>query len=175
MGVSFGGAIALGLAVEYPDRLGSLILNGVEARFRRTIGSTIARRALERFPLPCDSPFINQFFHLLYGAKPEPGALLDFVVGTIWETDQSVMAQRLAQLESFDVSDRLWRVEVPTLVLAGTNDVIVPLARQRALAEGMAGSRFEVIANAGHIGFVTHCTQFVRNVRRHLGGVKAAV
>ena len=63
----------------------------------RRIGSSIARRALERFPLPRDNPFINQFFHLLYGAKPEPGPLVDFVVDRIWETDQSVMAQRLAQ------------------------------------------------------------------------------
>jgi len=175
LGVSFGGAIALEFAVEYPHRLCSLILNGVEARFHRTIASTIARRALERFPLPCDSPFINQFFHLLYGAKPEPGPLLDFVVNSIWETDQSVMAQRLAQLESFDVLDRLGRVDVPTLVLAGASDVIVPVARQRALAEGISGSRFEVIENAGHVGFVTHRAQVVRDVRRHLRGVKAAV
>ena len=93
---------------------------------------------LERFPLPSDNRFVNQFFHLLYGAKPEPGPLVDFVVDRIWETDQSVMAQRLAQLESFDVSDRLWKIDVPTLVLAGARDVIVPVARQQSA--GRAGS-----------------------------------
>jgi len=174
-GVSFGGAVALELAVEYPHRLGGLILHGVEARFRTTLGSKIARQVLERFPLPDDNRFINQFFHLLYGAKPKPGPLVDFVVNGIWETQQSVMARRLALLESFDVSDRLWRIEVPTLVLAGLRDIIVPASRQRTLAQGILGAQFEVIDNAGHIGFLTHTTEVARNVRRHLRRVKAAV
>jgi 3-oxoadipate enol-lactonase len=173
-GVSFGGAIALELAVEYPHRLGGLIVHSAEARFRTTLGSTIARQVLERFPLPDDNRFINQFFHLLFGAKPKPGPLVDFVVSGIWETQQSVMAQRLVLLESFDVSDRLWRIEVPTLVLAGLRDIIVPASHQRALAQGILGAQFEVIENAGHIGFLTHTADVVRNVRRHLRRVKAA-
>jgi 3-oxoadipate enol-lactonase/4-carboxymuconolactone decarboxylase len=175
LGVSFGGAIALEFAAEHPHRLGALILNGVEARFHRTIASSIARRALERFPLPRDNPFINQFFHLLYGTKPEPGPLLDFVVDRIWDTDQSVIAQRLAQLESFDISERLWRVGAPTLVLAGARDVIVPVGRQRMLAEKIAGARFQIIPDAGHVAFLTHRAEVVRGVRRHLRGVKASV
>jgi pimeloyl-ACP methyl ester carboxylesterase len=175
LGVSFGGAIALEYAVQHPQRLSALVLNGVEARFHRTIGFTIARRTLERYPLPVDSPFINQFFHLLYGAKPEPGPLVDFVVDRIWQTDQKVIADRLAKLELFDVSDRLWRIDAPTLVLAGARDVIVPVARQRALAEGIAGARFETIGSAGHVGFLTHRAEVVREIRRHLRAVKTAV
>jgi pimeloyl-ACP methyl ester carboxylesterase len=174
-GVSFGGAIALELAAQHPQSLGGLIVHGAEARFHPTLGSAIARRVLERFPLPSDNPFVNQFFHLLHGTKPEPGPLVDFVVERIWETDQSVIAQRLAQLESFDVSDRLWRIEVPTLVLAGGRDVIVPAVRQRALAETISGARFENIDDAGHIGFLTHRSIVGRSVRRHLRQVKAAV
>jgi pimeloyl-ACP methyl ester carboxylesterase len=175
LGVSFGGAIALELAAQFPQRIGALILNGVEARFHRTIGSSIARRALERFPLPRDNPFINQFFHLLYGSKPEPGPLVDFVVDRIWDTDQSVIAQRLAQLETFDVSDRLGQINAPTLVLAGARDVIVPVARQRGLAEGIFGATFEVIPDAGHVAFLTHRAEMIRGIRRHLRGVKTAV
>jgi 3-oxoadipate enol-lactonase len=174
-GVSFGGAVALEMAIEHPDRLGALIVQGADARFRSTIGSSIARRVLERFPLPRDNGFVNQFFNLLHGVKPEPGPLTDFVVECIWETDQSIMAQRLAQIENFDVTDRLWRIEVPTLVLAGSRDVIVPAARQKALAQSIAGARLESVEGAGHIGFLTHRTEVVRHVRRHLLKVKASV
>jgi 3-oxoadipate enol-lactonase len=174
-GVSFGGTIALELAVEHPDRLGALIVHGAQARFQPNLGSRIARRVLERFPLPPDSCFVNQFFHLLHGTRPEPGPLVDFIVDRIWETDQSVMAERLALLESFDVSDRLWKIDVPALVLAGSRDVIVPPERQRSLAEEVSGARFGLIENSGHIGFLTHCDQVVHQVRRYLNRVKAAV
>jgi 3-oxoadipate enol-lactonase len=172
MGVSFGGAIALELAADFPHKIEALIVQGAEAKFRTSLGSMIARRVLERFPLPEDSPFINQFFNLLHGGKPEPGPLSDFVVERCWETDQSVMARRLALLESFDVSDRLWRIEVPTLVLAGSRDAIVPASRQRALASGIGGARFELLEGAGHVGFLTHQAEIVRHVSRFVRGAK---
>jgi 3-oxoadipate enol-lactonase len=165
-GVSFGGAIALELAVVHPERIGALVVQGVEARFRASLGASIARRVLERFPLPSDNRFVNQFFNLLHGGRPEPGPLVDFVVEQCWGTDQGVMAQRIALLETFDVSDRLWRISVPTLVLAGSRDVIVPPARQRALAAAIPGAGFELIEGAGHVGFLTHRTAVVERVRK---------
>jgi len=175
MGVSFGGAVALEFAVRYPQAVSSLIVNGADSRFRTTIASTIARRVLERYPLPSNSPFVNQFFHLLYGRKPDPGPVVDFVTERIWETDQGVMARRLAQLESFDVCEELWRIDVPTLVLAGARDVIVPTARQRLLADAIPGARFQAIEDAGHVGFLTHRAEVVRAVRRHFARIAARV
>jgi 3-oxoadipate enol-lactonase len=171
-GVSFGGAIALELAVNQPQRIGALIVQGAEARFRASLGATIARRVLERFPLPSDNRFVNQFFNLLHGSKPEPGPLVDFVVERCWETDQSVMARRIALLEGFDVSDRLWQIDVPTLVLAGSRDVIVPPARQRALASAIPGARFQLLEGAGHVGFLTHRAETARQVRKLLRSLK---
>jgi pimeloyl-ACP methyl ester carboxylesterase len=171
-GVSFGGAIALELAVTQPQRLGALVLQGVEPRFRTTLGATIARRVLERFPLPSDNRFVNQFFNLLHGGKPEPGPLVDFVVERCWETDQSVMAERIALLETFDVTDRLWRIDVPTLVLAGSRDAIVPPVRQRALAAAIPGAGFELLEGAGHVGFLTHRKEVARRVRKLLRPVR---
>ena len=118
--------------------------------------------------MPSDNRFVNQFFNLLHGGKPEPGPLVDFVVERCWETDQSVMARRIALLEAFDVSDRLWRIDVPTLVLAGSRDVIVPPSRQRALAAAIPGAGFETLEGAGHVGFLTHRTEVARRVRKLL-------
>lgn len=167
-GVSFGGAVALELAVRHPGSLGGLVVQGAEAQFRGGLGTRIARRVLERFPLPSDNGFVNQFFNLLHGGKPEPGALPEFVVRRCWETDQGVMAGRLRALEGFDVSERLWQIDVPTLVLAGTRDVVVPPARQRTLAESIPGARFAALEGAGHIGFLTHRDEVARHVHRLL-------
>lgn len=175
MGVSFGGAVALELAVQRPRGVSALIVQGVEERFRISLGSTILRRVLDNHPLPADSPFINQFLNLLHAKKPEPGPRTEFVVSRIWETPQAVIAQRLAHLEHFDVSDRLWMIDAPTLVLGGSGDVIIPVGRQKRLAQEISGARFESIEGAGHIGFVTHANQMATQVHEHLQRVKASV
>ena len=89
-----------------------------------------------------------------------------------WETDQSVMAKRLAMLDSFDVSDRLWRLDAPTLVLAGSRDIIIPARRQATLALGISGARFQVLEGAGHIGFLTHQGEIASHVARFVRGAK---
>ncbi|WP_435009770.1 alpha/beta fold hydrolase [Tundrisphaera lichenicola] len=165
-GVSFGGAVALEYAVDHPHQVGRLVLSGVESRFQTTLASTIARRVLERFPLPADNPFVNQFFNLFHGGKPESAAMARFVIERCWETDQGVMARRLAMLESFDIADRLWQLESPTLVLGGSRDVVVPPDRQKALASSISGARFERIEGAGHVGFLTHSSDVAQHVEK---------
>jgi pimeloyl-ACP methyl ester carboxylesterase len=50
-----------------------------------------------------------------------------------------------------DFADRLGRIAVPTLVLAGENDPLVPPARaKRDVAERIAGALFVMLRNAGH-------------------------
>jgi len=166
LGVSFGAAVALEMAIEFPKSVGSLMLSGGEARFRPNLGSTILLRAMERLPLPRDSAFLNQFFNILHGRRPEPGPIVDFLAQRCWETDQGVIAGRLRGLDGFDITDRLWEIDVPTLVLGGTKDVVVPLARQRALAEGIPSSKFAMIDGAGHVGFLTHRAEFASNLGR---------
>lgn len=175
LGVSFGGAVALELAVEQPHILDTLVVQGIEPKFRATTASAIVRHVLERYALPPDSPFVNQFLNLLYARKPEPGPAHDVVVDRIWQTPQSVIADRLAQLEQFDVTDRLWRLDVPTLVLAGAKDAIIPASRQRRLAQEISGARFEAIDGAGHIAFVTHADAMSVQVQAHLERIKAHV
>jgi pimeloyl-ACP methyl ester carboxylesterase len=59
--------------------------------------------------------------------------------------------------------------------LAGERDVIVPATRQRILADGISGARFQTIPDAGHVAFLTHRAEVVRDIRRHLRAVKTSV
>ncbi len=155
-GVSFGGVVALELALEHPGSVGALALYGVPERFQASLGSTILMRTLERLPLPSNSAFLNQFFNVVVGRRPEPGPLVDFLVKRCWDTDQSVVSGRLRSLEVFDVRDRLWKFDGPSVVMAGTRDVCVPIARQEYLANCLPNGRFKMVEGAGHVGFLTH-------------------
>jgi len=165
-GASFGGAVALDLAIRFPRSVGALALFGAESRFSANLGSTILLRALERLPLPRTSPFLNQFFNVLHGCRPEPGPLVDFIVRRCWETDQGIVAGRLRGLEGFDLSERLWEIEAPSLVMAGSKDVVVPIARQKALASRLPESSFAPLDGAGHVGFLTHRSEVASLVSR---------
>ena len=166
MGVSFGGAVGARAGGRISLQGGNADRSGSRARFRTTLGSKITRRILDRYPLPSDNAFVNQFFNLLHGPKREPSPLAEFIVERCWETDQNVMARRLAALESFDVSDRLWRIDAPTLILAGSHDAIIPPTRQAALASLIPGAHFEKLEGAGHVGFLTHQREIAGAVAR---------
>ena len=107
MGVSFGGLIALKFAIRYPYRLDRLIVQGVGARYERGLIQQIASTVLSRFPLPADSPFVNQFFNLLFGGKQKRDSLFEFVTRQIWQTDQSVMAHRFRLVEDLSLENQL--------------------------------------------------------------------
>jgi pimeloyl-ACP methyl ester carboxylesterase len=176
VGVSFGAAVALHLALERPHVAGALALSGIEAVFSHRPVARMLSRLLERYPLPADHPFLNQFFNLLHASRDDAHtSLARFVIECCWETDQVEIARRLRMLESYDVSEDVHRVEVPTLIFAGAADAIVPPARQRALAEAMCDARFVQQPRAGHLAFLSHRQEFAQRIAELVDSREAAV
>jgi pimeloyl-ACP methyl ester carboxylesterase len=169
LGVSFGGVLALELAARWPARLQSLVLQGVGARFERGLLQQVAGLVLSRYPLPADSPFINQFFNLLFGGRQRPGPLFEFVTRQCWQTDQSVMAHRFHLVERFDMGRRLVHVRVPALLLAGDRDLLTSSQGLRDLAEGIPDARLVRLAGCGHLAPVTHPGRIADEVKRFVG------
>jgi pimeloyl-ACP methyl ester carboxylesterase len=168
LGVSFGGVLALELAARLPYRIQALAVQGAGARFERGLLQQIASLVLGRYPLPSDNPFVNQFFNLVFGSRQRPGPLFEFVTRPCWQTDQSVMAHRFRLVEKFNLVDRLHRILMPTLVLAGGRDLLVSPASLAALCAGIPQARQVNLPNCGHLAFVTHAEQVANEVRRFL-------
>ena len=168
LGVSFGGILALEYATRRGHRLEKLIVQGAGGRFERNLLQAVAGTVLNRFPLPADSPFINQFFNLLFGGRQKRNALFHFVTRQCWQTDQSVMAHRIRLVESFDVGPRLHRIRVPSLLLAGEKDVLVSPASLSSLSDGIEDNHFLSLPHCGHLAFVTHPQLIAEKVREFL-------
>jgi pimeloyl-ACP methyl ester carboxylesterase len=171
MGVSFGGVVALELAATHPYRLRALALQGVGARFERGLLQQVAGTVLSRYPLPSDSPFVNQFFNLLFGSRQKPGPLFDFVTRQCWQTDQSIMSHRFQLVEPLEVSPRLRAVRVPTLAMAGERDLLVSGQSLADLAAGVADCRAVTLPACGHLAFVNRPERVAAEVRRFLDGL----
>jgi pimeloyl-ACP methyl ester carboxylesterase len=168
MGVSFGGVLALEFAAQYPRLASRLIIQGAGARFERSLLEQVAGLVLSRYPLPSDNPFVNQFFHLLFGRRQKPGPLFQFVTRRCWQTDQSVMAHRFRMVEQFDVESRLHRIAVPTLLLAGDRDLLVSARSLSVLTDGLPRARLVHVAGCGHLAFVTQPARVAAEVRDFL-------
>jgi pimeloyl-ACP methyl ester carboxylesterase len=168
-GVSFGGVLGLEFAARFPRRLRALAVQGAGARFERTLLQQVAGLVLSRYPLPSDNAFVNQFFKLLFGGRQQPGPLFEFVTRQCWQTDQSVMAHRFHLVEHFDIADRLKRIQVPTLVLAGDRDLLVSDRSLRTLCTGIQQCRQVRLARCGHLAFVTQPERVAQEVHAFLG------
>jgi pimeloyl-ACP methyl ester carboxylesterase len=169
-GVSFGGTVALELAARYPQRLRALIVQGTGAKFERGLLQRVAGMILSGYPLPADSPFVNQFFNLLFGGRQRDQRLFEFVTRQCWQTDQSVMAHRFRLVERYDLTPRAPRIAARSLILTGDRDLLVSEASLAALAKGIPHAKQVRLARCGHLAFVTQPDRVAEEVRQFLEG-----
>ncbi len=54
-------------------------------------------------------------------------------------------------LMDYDYAAELWRIAVPTLLIAGAEDGAMPEGMARTLKPAIAGARMEIIDGAGHV------------------------
>ncbi|HET8587318.1 MAG TPA: alpha/beta hydrolase [Candidatus Limnocylindria bacterium] len=152
---SGGGRIALWLTVDHPDLVSRLILASVAAetpldspmaeRMRQWIGLAEAGRWGEFFGRmavqmrPADGQAGAESFEVAARLQPRPATPERFIGELRATLDQS----------SF-VTERLDEIGVPTLVLGGGRDQIVPPASTRLVAERIPEARLEVDPESGH-------------------------
>jgi pimeloyl-ACP methyl ester carboxylesterase len=144
------------------------VVQGAGCRFERGLLQRVAGIVLSRFPLPSDNPFVNQFFNLLFGRRQKPGPMFQFVTRQCWQTDQGIIAHRFHLVEHFDVSQRLGRVRVPTLVLIGDRDLLVSKGNLDRLCHGISDAKLIRLKDCGHLAFVTHSHRVAEEVKRFL-------
>ena len=154
VGAGLGGTIAIEYALTY-GRARSLTLIGTSPGGAH---ASIDGDALDRAFAPAgDRAALRSSTEWLLGAdvRGEHPDLVDGIVewrasGDAGEAGWS--AQRSA-LEGFDASDRLYEVDVPTLVVHGRSDPIYSVENARLLADGIPKADLELF-DGGHLVFV---------------------
>ncbi len=68
----------------------------------------------------------------------------------------------VAALTGYDLLDRLERIRVPTLVVWGRDDLIVPAADAAGFMERIPGAQLVVFDDCGHVPMAEHPTRFNR-------------
>lgn len=163
VGVSMGGILAQILAVRYPERVRSLVLactachhhpwrvelleewadlartRGMRAFASSNLRWLVGPRSLRRF-----WPAMQLLGPVAFNVPPE-----------------SFVAQIEAILNMDDgLRNELRDLDVPTLVLVGSQDILTPLGDSEELASLIPGARLAVVRGGAHGFMVEHAGQF---------------
>jgi pimeloyl-ACP methyl ester carboxylesterase len=81
--------------------------------------------------------------------------------------------QSMVALTGYDFLDRLERLAVPTLLVWGRDDLVVPAADASGYAERISDSELHIFADTGHVPMVERPVRFNRLLGRFIDGAGA--
>ena len=156
VGLSLGGYLAFEVMRRASDRVERLALFDTTAS-----ADTEARRAgrladitkVETSGIEALVPELpGRWLLPAHRDRPDLVALMEDMARSVGARGQR--NQQLAMLGRPDSHAVLATVRVPTLVLCGEQDLVTPVADHVAIAERIAGSSFERIADCGHLSTI---------------------
>ena len=177
VGNSFGGALALALAIRHPQRVRRLVLMGsVGVRFPITPGldavwgSTPSfenmRRIMDVFAH--DRRLVNdELARLRYEASIRPGFQESF--GAMFPAPRQRWVDALASPEA-----AIRALPHSTLVIHGRDDQVIPMSTSLTLAQWIPDAQLHLFGRCGHWTQIEHTERFVRLVGDFLAEADAA-
>jgi pimeloyl-ACP methyl ester carboxylesterase len=155
-GFSLGGMVAQQLALRHPRRVRSLILGATQAGGRRAVPAK--RDVLEFFRQRPAMGFEEAArASVAYNYAPSfreqhPERIEEDVE---WRLGQRFNAQayrsQLFAASLHNCYGRLDRIEVPTLVVHGTDDRVIPVENAHLMAERLPNCRLTALESTGHL------------------------
>jgi poly(3-hydroxyalkanoate) depolymerase len=169
MGVSWGGGLAQQFAIQYPKRVRRLVLAATTMG-----GATMLPgnpRVLLKMIHPLryrDKGYMKRVAPELYGGdlRTHPEAIKLFTDHARAGHPTGYKYQMLAML-GWTSLPWLWRIRHPTLVLAGTDDPLVPLINARIHAWLLRDARLHLIED-GHLFLLTRAQETASTIRAFL-------
>lgn len=152
MGVSMGGMISEEYAIAYESDLKSLTLActyGKADAFCQTMFAMWADLAKA-----IDVPFVMRdvmlwaFTGPFFQERPEDAAEFADALAQL-DMPVDVYLSQLAVIQDHDVMDRVGRIKVPTMVLSGEEDILIPVRLSRQLHAAIPGAKWATVPG-GH-------------------------
>jgi pimeloyl-ACP methyl ester carboxylesterase len=170
IGQSFGGGVAMQLAYQYPERCERLVLvasGGLGPEVSPLLRGLAVPGAAHVFPLLC-SPWHRDFATRVATFVGRLGLRAAPVVEEIWRSYATLASADARQAffrtlaavidvegQAVSAIDRLYLAShLPTLIVWGTCDRLIPVEHGRAAHARIAGSRLALFDDVGHF---PHC------------------
>ena len=162
VGHSMGGAIAQMYALSYPEDVKGLVLLGTGARLR--VNPEFLRLLDEGSSHSPD--WFKDFIEPLYSrAAPD---FRKVVIEKVLEVGARVQLNDFWCCDKFDIMDKVHRIEVPTLVICGSEDEMTPVKYSQYLATKINGARLVTIEGGTHFAFMEKPDEVNRAIEEFL-------
>ena len=171
LGMSMGGMIAQELAINYPQKVSKLILCSTSSKPSYSkegsrVLEAMSQSSIEEltklilsFPFTLDYPqdLLKLYPMIIFGltsefVKENPDlAKLLLQQGTEHPTSQEGFRHQYDAVLGFDTQARLQQIKVPTLVLQGKKDRLVPPENGSILAKAIPNAKLVSLEKSGHM------------------------
>ena len=171
LGGFLGGLVAQELALAHPDRVQTLSLLGTCGRLdlKRKMLLELWQGMTE---LPLELRIKHRLIWTLHDLTFKQEDLIEGMVRFYRRDDapmeESVFTRQLQAVIDHDSLDRVERLDMPTLLVCGEQDMLTPLHLHRQLANRIPNSRLVQIPGGGHLVAAEMATRFNRLVARFL-------
>lgn len=163
LGSSYGGMVAQGYAIQYPERVSNLVLvaTAPSHRFMDDAKRILAERGSDEQQRVCEWLWNATFESLdqlreyylamapMYSTTFDPATFEDS-----WNRGTRSFEQLNLGfggfLRTFDFTDDLHRITCPTLVMGGAHDWICPVNHSRIIAERIPRAHLKVFPHSAH-------------------------
>lgn len=155
IGHSMGGMIAQEAYALFPEKFSALALTFTSPAFGGST-SEFAQQFIDARIKPLDlgrtmAEISARLMPTMHGASSDPGGLMlaaQIMAGVPPETYRKAVAM----LTTFDRRALLPHIRVPTLVLAGSDDMVAPPKMMERMAQKIPGSEYVCLPGCGHLG-----------------------
>ena len=171
MGISMGGMTAQELALAHPELVRTLTLGctycggpGNALPAQPELGAAVMSGDRDRAVRATWEANVSQSF-----AQNADAYAAFRAIGEKRPVAIAVMMEQLSAITHHDTSTRLGQLQMPTLVVHGTEDRIIPVENGRIVAGLIPGSRLEILPDIGHLFFwelPEHSAELVREHTR---------
>jgi len=178
LGLSMGGYIAQELAINYPHIVKSLILACTGPGGERAV--LMSPERLKKFTANeglSPEQILRKDMDIYFSDKfitEHPGKIIEFIEISLryYQPPDAFMRQFAACLKH-DTLKRLQRITVPTLIMSGDDDLLVPPENSRILKEFIPHAELNFFRGKRHCFFIEEADQFNQKVISFLKSIKS--
>lgn len=169
-GISMGGMIAQEFALQYPNRVRSLILGCTAAGGPTAVRAEpeVTDMIMARGSMTPEQAAQAAIPFIYDPATPRHLIDEDLAVRRPWFPRPEAYNAQLQGILAWSSYDRLTQIGVPTLVIHGESDRLVPAGNGKLIAEKIAGARLVILRQASHIFTTDQAQETQRTVLEFL-------